>query len=182
MDLMEIIRGRRSVRSYIGENLSTDIVEQLCEAVRWAPSWANTQCWEIVVVHDRVSKVRIAETLSKGNPARQSVVDAPMTFVFVAIKGASGFKKNEPCTEKGDWYMFDIGLAVENFCLAAYSMGLGTVIVGYFDARRVEEILSVPVNREVVALVPVGMPVKIPSPPKRKEVREFVFYNEYGGR
>jgi len=179
---MEIIRGRRSVRSYRGEKLSDEIVQRLCEAVRWAPSWANTQCWEIVVIDHDTIKALIADTLSKGNPARQSVADAPMTFVFVAIKGASGFKKSEACTQKGDWYMFDIGLAVENFCLAAHSMGLGTVVVGYFDATRVGEILGVPGDREVVALAPVGMPSNIPGPPKRKEVREFVFYNGYGER
>jgi len=180
VNVMDAIRGRRSIRFYSKERPSEGILQQLYEAVSWAPSWANTQCWELIVVRDRAIKMQIADTLSKGNPARQGVIDAPITMVFLGIKGKSGFMKGEPCTDKGDWYMFDIGLAVENLCLAAYSMGLGSVIVGYFDAARAGEILNVPRDREVVAVIPIGVPGKTPAAPKRKEVTEFVFHDKYG--
>jgi nitroreductase len=54
--------------------------------------------------------------------------------------------------------MFDIGLAMENLCLAAHSLGLGTVIIGLFDAKKVETLLGVPENVSVVAMTPLGYP------------------------
>jgi nitroreductase len=75
--------------------------------------------------------------------------------------------------------MFDTGLAMQNLCLAAYALGLGTVIIGMFDHKKVEEILGVHQNIEVVAMTPLGYPVTEGSAPKRKELSEFIFYDKY---
>ena len=80
---------------------------------------------------------------------------------------------------KGDWLMFDTGIAMQNLCLAAHSLGLGTVVVGLFDHKKVEEILGVSQNAEVVAMTPLGYPATEGSAPKRKELSEFVFYEKY---
>jgi len=66
--------------------------------------------------------------------------------------------------------------------LTAHSLGLGTVVVGLFDHKRVEEILGVPQNVEVVAMTPLGYPAAEAGAPKRKEPAEFVFYDKYGGK
>jgi nitroreductase len=68
----------------------------------------------------------------------------------------SGFKRGEATTDKGDWFVFDIGLAMENLCLAAHSLGLGTVIIEVFDAKKIESLLGVPENISVVAMPPLG--------------------------
>ena len=78
--------------------------------------------------------------------------------------------------------MFDTGIAMQNLCLAAHSLGLGTVVVGLFDHKKVEEILGVPSGTEVVAMTPVGYPAAEGGTPKRKEIPEFVFYEKYGKR
>jgi nitroreductase len=75
--------------------------------------------------------------------------------------------------------MFDTGLAMQNLCLAAHALGLGTVVVGRFDHNKVSEILGIPQNVEVVAMTPLGYPATEGSAPKRKEVSEFVFYEKY---
>jgi nitroreductase len=180
MELLEAIKGRRSVRAFTSDPVPGDVVKQLLEAVQWAPSWANTQCWEIILIRDASTKEKLADTLSAGNPARKSMMEAASSAVFLGTKGRSGFKQGEPCTDKGDWYMFDVGLAVQNFCLAAHDLGLGTVIIGYFDAVRAGEILSVPREKAVVAIVPFGNPEKVPTPPKRKALGDFVYEGGYG--
>ena len=76
--------------------------------------------------------------------------------------------------------MFDTGIAMQNLCLAAYSMGLGTVMVGLFDHKKAEEILGVLRSVEVVAMTPLGYPATDGSARKRKEASEFVFYERYG--
>ncbi len=179
MDLMEAIKGRRSIRKYKPDPVPEEVLQTLMEAVRWAPSWANTQCWELIVVKDPGVKSELATTLPKGNPALSSMVEAPMVLVLCGKKGTSGFYRGQAVTDKGDWLMFDTGIAMQTVCLAAYSLGLGTVVVGMFDHKKAEEILRVPQHIEVVAMTPLGYPATGGSTPKRKDKSEFVFSDRY---
>ncbi len=179
MDLMEAIKGRRSIRKYKTDPVSEVDLQTVLEALRRAPSWANTQCWEVVVVKDPKVKSELATALPKGNPALSSMTDAPFVLVLCGKKGVSGFKKGEVATVKGDWLMFDTGIAMQNLCLAAHALGLGTVIIGLFDHKKVEEILNVHQNIEVVAMTPLGYPAGEGGTPKRKEFSEFVHYEKY---
>ncbi|MGZ3604899.1 MAG: nitroreductase family protein, partial [Thermodesulfobacteriota bacterium] len=52
MDLMEAIKGRRSIRKYKTDPIPEEVFGTLMEAVKWSPSWANTQCWEVIAVRD----------------------------------------------------------------------------------------------------------------------------------
>jgi nitroreductase len=180
MDLMEAIKGRRSIRKYKPDPVPEEVLKTILEAVRWSPSWANTQCWEIVLVKDPQVKSDLATVLPKGNPALSSMTEAPLLIVLCGKKGVAGFKKGEAVTVKGDWLMFDTGIAMQDLCLTAHSMGLGTVVVGMFDHKKAEEILGVPPDREVVAITPLGYPAAESITPKRKEVSEFVFRDMYG--
>ena len=180
MDLMDAIKGRRSIRKYKSDTVPEDALKMVMEAVKWAPSWANTQCWEVIVVKDPKVKSELSTALPKGNPALSSMTEAPLLLVLCGKKGVSGYKKGEAATVKGDWLMFDTGLAMQNLCLAAHALGLGTVIVGMFDHRKAAEILGVPQNFEVVAITPLGYPASEGFAPRRKEISEFVFYEKYG--
>ena len=179
MDLAEAIKGRRSIRKYKTDPVSEAALQKVMEAVRWAPSWANTQCWEVIVVKEAKVKSELATALSRGNPALSALTDAPVVLVLCGKKGVSGFYKGQAATVKGDWLMFDAGIAMQNLCLAAHSLGLGTVIIGSFDHKKAEEILGVPQNVEVVAMTPLGYPAVEGITPKRKEISEFVFQNKY---
>jgi nitroreductase len=181
MDLMEAIRGRRSIRKFKSDPIPEEVLQKVMEAVRWSPSWANTQCWEIIVVKDPKIKSELATALPKTNPALSSMTEAPLVIVLCGKKGVSGFKKGEAVTVKGDWLMFDTGIAMQTLCLTAHSLGLGTVVVGMFDQKKAEEILGVPQDAEVVAMTPLGYPAAEGSAPKRKEPSEFIFYEKYRG-
>ena len=180
MDLMEAIKGRRSIRKYKSDPIPEEIFRTLMEAVRWSPSWANTQCWEVIAVKDQGVKSELATVLPKGNPASPSILNAPLVVVLCAKKGTSGFYGGQVVTVKGDWLMFDTGIAMQSLCLTAHSLGLGTVVVGMFDHKKAEKILGVPENVEVVAMTPLGYPTTGGSTPKRKEISEFVFSDHYG--
>ena len=58
-DLMEIIKERRSIRKYQDKAVTEEKLNQILESVRWAPSWANTQCWELIVVKDSAIKEKL---------------------------------------------------------------------------------------------------------------------------
>jgi len=179
VDLSEAIKGRRSVRRFKSDDISSKDLEDILEAIRWAPSWKNTQCWEVVVVKDPDRKRKLAETLPEGNSAKRAMTQAPVVLAVYARRGISGLDKGEMSTDKGDWFMFDAGLAVQNLCLTAHSLGLGTVIVGLFDAKGAERVLGVLEGRSVVVLVPLGFPERASRDPGRKELTEFVRYETY---
>lgn len=180
MDLDRVMMERRSHRIFSSDPVSDEDVLSLVEAVRVAPSWANTQCVRVIAVRDEDRRRALSETLSEKNPARKAVAQAPVTVALAARLGLSGFKKGEAVDDKA-WHMFDTGLAMQNLCLKAHAMGLGTVIVGYFDYRKAGDILRVPEDHQVVALTPVGIPEGTPSTPQRLEVSELLHHETWEG-
>ena len=181
MEALEAIRTRRSVRKYAPDPVPDELLRQVLEAARWAPSWANTQCWEVVVVRDLERKKALSEFLvPERNPAKNAVATAPVVLAVCGRKGVSGFYRGRPITEKGDWLMFDVALAVQNICLAAHALGLGTVIVGALDHAKASELLGLPEDMELVVLIPLGKPAHEPRAPPRKELSEFVHLERYG--
>ncbi len=181
MDVMQAIKDRRSVRRYKPDTLTKEAINTVLEAARWAPSWNNTQCWRFILVVNSELKEKLAETIRpKENRAIRAIKEAPVTIVACAELGKSGFYKDLEPTDKGDWFMFDVALAMQNLTLAAHSIGLGTVHVGLFDAIKAAEILKVPEGYSVVDMTPLGYPDESPNTPKRKELTEMVFNDQFG--
>jgi nitroreductase len=187
MEAIEAIKTRRSIRQYTATPVDDRAIELILDAARLAPSWKNTQCWRFIVVRDPGVKNELADTLmaepasGATNPADSAIRKAPVVIVACAELGKSGYSGGKLATDKGEWwYMFDVGLAMENLMLAAHSLGLGTVVVGLFDTRQVADILEVPQGFGVVAMTPLGYPAREPRPVSRKELAEIVFYDRYG--
>ncbi|MCU0599032.1 MAG: nitroreductase family protein [Desulfobacterales bacterium] len=178
-NLLDLIKSRRSVRNFEDKDVPENLMQTILESVQWSQSWANTQCWEIVVVKDPAIREKLQGAVPKANPAHKSVVDAPVVLALCAKKESSGYYKGLVTTKFGDWFMFDIGLAAQHISLTAHSLGLGTVIIGLFDHDQAKVVLNIPVEYELVALMPLGFPSKIPSPPKRRLINEFVHVNTF---
>jgi nitroreductase len=179
MELMEAIKTRRSVRNFEPKDVTDEQVNQILEAVQWSQSWANTQCWEVIVVRNPETKAKLQETLPKTNPAFKAMTEAPVIFVLCGKLQASGYYKGQVTTKFGDWFMFDIGIAAQSLCLRVHDLGLGGVIVGLFDHNKAKEVLGVPEGYELVVMIPVGYPAKVPSAPKRKEISEFTHHEKF---
>ena len=183
MDLMQAILDRRSIRKFKPDAISDNDLAKILEAARWAPSWKNSQCWRFVVVRDSEIKNKLADTaigvLSGSNRGAEAMRDAPVAIVACAELGKSGYSGEGPATDKGDWYMFDVALAMQNLVLAAHAMGLGTVHIGAFDAKKAAEVLGVPEGFCVVEMTPLGYPDEERSS-VRKELSEIVYYDRYG--
>jgi nitroreductase len=189
MEVLEAIKNRRSIRKYKPTAVDDKTIKTVLEAARWAPSWANSQCWRFVVVRDADIKAKLAETLfgasaDRPNRAAEAMRQAPLAIAACAEVGKSGcsaLEPGKPITDKGEfWYMFDTALAMQNLTLAAHSLGLGTVHVGSFDAKQVASILGVPEGFCVVSMTPLGYPDEEPPTRPRKELAETVFYDKFG--
>ncbi len=178
-EILEVIKTRRSIRKYEDKPIPEEVLNKVLEAVQWSPSWANTQCWEVVVVRDQQIKASLQETIGKGNPATKAVGTAPVVLVLCGKMNSSGYYNNQVTTKYGDWFMFDLGIATQSACLAAHALGLGTVIVGLFDHDRAAKALGVPEGYELVAMLPIGYPAKNPPAPKRREPAEFTHADRF---
>lgn len=179
MDTIECILSRRSIRHFTTDKVPDNVMQELLEAARWAPSWANTQTWEVVVVEDQDIRKRLAETTSV-NRGTQAVTEASAVVVFCSRQGISGTKDGVYATAKGDWSMFDCALACQNFCLAAHNRGLGTVYLGRFDHQQVDAILALPESIESVVMIPLGYASGEAKAPPRKTINEFVHLDRFG--
>ncbi|HON59631.1 MAG TPA: nitroreductase family protein [Smithella sp.] len=181
MELQEAILKRRSVRKFTEEAVTDDQLRRIFEAVRWSPSWANTQTWEFIVVRDRALIEKIADTYSEKNPARKGSLAASALIVACAKTGVAGCYDGKPVTVIPNWELFDLGIAVQTLCLKAHELGLGTVIVGLMDHKTCEKILGIPEGHQVIAVIPIGYPAAPPKDgPPRKPLSEMVFLNSLG--
>ena len=180
MEVMEAVKGRRSIRKFKLDPVGEELLERVLEAGRWAPSWANTQCWRFIIVRSPEVKARLAQAIPLSNRARPSLETAPVVIAICAERGKAGWRRGELATDKGDWFMFDTGLACQNLMLAAHSLGLGTVAIGLFDAQKAAEVLEVPENVAVVLLLPLGWPDEEPQAPPRRSLSELCFAEKFG--
>lgn len=178
-NFMEVIKNRRAIRRFTDKEVPEEVLNQVLEGVRWSPSWANTQVWEIVVVRDAAIKERLSQTLSPKNPSTKAVANAPAVLVVCGKLSTSGYFGGQVITKLGDWYLFDLGLATQSLCLTAHQLGLGTVIIGAFDIDKAEKILEIPEGYGVVTIVPLGYPDQKPPIPKRREIQEFIHLNKF---
>ena len=186
MELFEAIKTRRSIRKYLERTVADNELNAVLEAVRMAPSWANMQCWRMIVVKDKTLKGKISELSYvesffapkgyKSNPAKKALAEAPVVIVLCADPADSGTLWGQ------NYYLVDTGIASQNLMLAARGQGLGTVFVGVFEEEKLKRLLNIPSSVRVVGLFPLGYPAeeKKDGPP-RKPLAEISFNDKWIG-
>jgi nitroreductase len=168
MEFLDLVRQRRSIRVYQPDPVPQTKLDQILEAARLAPSWANGQCWSFVVVTDPKIKRRVAEA---GN---EWIEQAPVLLAACADPQRSALKGDQP------YYLLDIGIALEHLVLAATEAGLGTCWIGWFDEAKARAALGVPEGIRVVAITPLGYPEEQPEARPRRPLGEIVYQDQWG--
>lgn len=177
MTANECITGRRSIRKFTDQPVPHELIEKIVAAAAYAPSWKNTQITRYIAVEgEKKAALAGCTSLYPGNGAIME--QAPMVIAVTLIKGRSGYERDGSfSTPKGTgWQMYDVGVASEAFCLAAYEQGLGTVIMGLFDEEDAARVLGLPEDRELAALIPIGYPAETPAAPRRKTVEDLLSF------
>jgi nitroreductase len=168
------------MRKYKDEPIPKEKLDNILEAIQWAPSWVNFQPWEIIIIDQEEVKAKLQECVPETNPGRKAIVQAPVLFAVCGKQGLSGFYKDQPSTVYGDWIMFDMGIVCQNICLAAWAQGLGSLHLGLLDHVKAGEILGLPDDVKLYELIPLGTPAKEGTAPKRKKIEEFTYNNKWG--
>jgi nitroreductase len=169
---IEAIRKRRSIRRYEETDVSDEQLRELLEAARYAPSWANKQGWQLMVIRDAGIRSKVAAVIER-NPAAKAIVQAPVLLVVCMDPNASGVQQGK------EYYMTDAGILMDHIMLEAAEMGLGTVFVGFYDEDGVREALGVPDEYRIVAMTPLGYPAKMPGERPRNEIDDMVHWDKW---
>lgn len=180
MDFARLIMQRESVRKYADRPVEEDKIERIMESCRMAPSACNSQPWRFVVVTDRELKNEVARaTTGPAMPLNRFAPQAPVIAALVA-EPPNWLSKIGSSIKDKDYYLMDIGIVADHFCLQAADLGLGSCMIGWFDENKVRELLQIPQKRRIPLLITLGYPAKeTPRKKIRKTPDKLFRYNRY---
>ena len=171
MDLMDAIKTRRSIRRYKETPVPENLLKDVLNAARLAPSADNAQPWRIIVVRDEQAKLKIAASSN----SQKFIAQAPVVLVICGIP-------DEAFPTMGGYmsaHVIDATIAFDHITLAAHALGLGTCWIGWFKEEKIREILGIPEDVPVVALTPLGYPDGAPEKTSRKNLEDLVKYERF---
>ncbi len=171
METREAIKTRRSVRGFTSEDVTDEIIEEILEAGRWAPSGLNNQAWRFIVVRNEETKVELSKLTRYGPTIKNAPV---LIVVFLDREHMYHYVKD----------IQSIGACIQNMLLAIHSLGLGGVWLGEIlkNKEMVNKVLGAPESYELMAVVALGHPVKKTRRSDRKNLSELVFRERFAER
>jgi len=164
MDVLEAIKGRRSIRKYKADPVPEELMRRLVEAGQWAPTGANRQNWKFIAVTDPklMRSVKRISPMMWGEAPAAILVCQDLTRSRAPPEGGSGGTT---------------GFASQNIMLAAYSLGLGTCAIGGFNRVAARDLLDVPNDMAPLLLITVGYPDETPEVRPRRPFSEVAYLN-----
>lgn len=151
MEFYEVIKTRRSIRSYSSKMPPQEALDRILEAVRISPSGSNRQPWKFIMVTDPEKRENLAAAC--GNQG--FVGEAPV--IVVACGYDVKFNRGGYMGEKS--FLVDVSIAFTHLVLAARAEGLGTCWIGSFQNDEIKKLLEIPDDYDVVAVTPLGYPM-----------------------
>ena len=186
MELWDAIRGRRSCRKFTTQPVKEEELQRILEAGTWAPSPANNQPWEFVILTNGKIKDQLhAACLKTKEEAFQKsgwrwlgkyeidfLLEAPMIAAVVGDPAKTGV--DQFLGYGSDGYKYSCAAAIQNMLVMAHSLGLAGLWYTLFDQKTVKGLLNVPEDRTVCGLVCLGKPGAEPLQTPRKPIDEIV--------
>ena len=186
--LAQVITARRSIRRYTDRPIAPEVLTELLEAARWAPSAHNRQPWRFCVVVRPDAKLRLSAAMAAqwradlaadgADPAeiarRTAISQARMTgagaLVVANLTMADMDRYPDPVRAHAEWTMAaqSVALACQNLLLAAEAHGLGAcwMCAPLFVPELVRSVLDLPGDWEPQALITLGYPAETKTKPR----------------
>ena len=176
MDTFECIKTRRSVRKYLDIPVPWDLVSNILEAGRYAPSSGNLQNWKFIVVLDEGKRGKIAEAALK----QMWIAEAPVHIIICAEP-----KKAERYYGIRGERLYTIqncAAVAENMLLEAHNQGLGSCWIGAFDEEMVKRTLAMPEEARPQIILTIGYPDEKVPQTTRFPLEPQTHFNKWRGR
>ncbi|UCE29339.1 MAG: nitroreductase family protein [Candidatus Bathyarchaeota archaeon] len=165
MSLLDLILTRRSIRRYENKDIPEEVLRQILETGRQAPSAANRQPIHFIVVTDRDILKNLCDNL----------INRFVKYAPVAIVGCADIKS----LLTGRWAVVDATIAMENMVIAAWILGIGSCWIGACNEEKVKELLKIPDKWKFVALLTLGYPAEQPKQRKKKAFEKMFSFNSF---
>jgi len=158
MSFLDLVRKRQSVRKYAKRSVPREVIDRCIEAARLAPSACNAQPWSFVIVDKEPALKTIVDGAFSGVYSLNAFAkDAPVMIAVVTER--SGYMARLGGYFRGvQFSLVDIGIACEHLILQAAEEGLGTCWLGWFDEKKVKEIVKIPREKKIDILISLGYP------------------------
>lgn len=178
-EMLALMGRRQSDRKYLDKPVEKDKLERILEAGRISPSACNGQPWKFIAVNeshilDEVAQASSAKLLNMNT----FVAQAPVLIVIVR-ENSNFSSRTGDLIKRKDYSHNDIGIAIASMMYQAAAEGLGTCIIGWFDEKRIRDILKIPGAKRVELILTVGYSENKLRTKIRKPPGEVISYNRY---
>jgi nitroreductase len=178
-DLLDLIRRRQSDRKYSSKPIEKDKLERILEAGRMAPSASNAQPWKFIAVTEPGLIVKLSDAASARLLGMNTFVSQAQVVLIIIREKPNFSSKIGSAIKNKDYSRIDIGIASENICLQATAEDLGSCMIGWFDEKKVKNILGIPLSKRVELMITLGYPSGVYREKKRKPAETTVSFNKY---
>ena len=170
MEYSELIAARYSVRAYRPDPVENEKLQTVLEAARLAPTAANRQPIQLVVMHTAGREKEIGKIYR-----RSWFVQAPVVIAVCAISSQAWVRESDRFNAR----LIDAAIVADHLILAATNLGLGTCWVAAFNMEAARNVLNLPAEAEPVIFTPLGYPADLPSPKIRRPLADLVRYEHW---
>lgn len=170
MEFSELIAKRYSVRAYRPDRIEDEKLQQVLEAARLAPTAANRQPVQLVVIQTTGREAELGRIYR-----RPWFVQAPLLIAVCAISSQAWVRESDRFNAR----LIDSAIVADHLILAATNLGLGTCWVAAFNVDAARDVLRLPADVEPVIFTPLGYPADLPGPKIRKPLTELVHYEHW---
>jgi nitroreductase len=170
MEYSELIAARYSVRAYRPDPVEDEKLQAVLEAARLAPTAANRQPFQLIVMHTAGREEEIGRIYRKPWFAQ-----APLVIAVCAISSQAWVRENDRFNAR----LIDAAIVADHLILAAANLGLGTCWVAAFNVEAARSVLQLPDEVEPAIFTPLGYPADQPGPKTRKPLSELVRYEHW---
>lgn len=177
MTYKELLLKRQSDRKYEERAVENDKLEACLEAARLSPSACNSQPWTFVVVNE--AEVLQQMRKATADMALNRFIHQVPVIVAVVLEKANFTSSIGSVIKDKEYTLLDLGIAANNFCMQATELGLGTCMIGWFDEKKVKQILNVPTAKRIPLLIAVGYSATETRKKIRKPIDKIRRYNSY---
>ena len=179
MSVLDVIKSRRSIRTFQNKRVSKEDVIEILDAARLAPSGFNRQPWKFIYAQSP----RVLRMIKNCSPGFYG--NTPAAIIIGIEEKRDAFERERAKAFHRQSYsdivgVMDVGFAAENILLAAHSLGLGACAIASFNENGLKGVLNAPENWRPLLVVSLGYPGEEPNIPPKKKLSEVVYLDEYG--
>lgn len=168
MTILEAIQKRYSCRNYLDKPIERQKLTEIFKAARLAPSAKNTQDWRFVLVTDKQTKAKLAQSTN-----RPEIFEKAAAIIVACSNSDEVMRCGQPLGP------IDVAIALDHISLLAADIGLATCWIGSFSPDQVSPLLEIPENITIVELMAIGYPADEPKAPDRLPLEKILCYEKW---